>query len=92
MDITTLTVVLSAVVVVAAAFLIASNEPPLWLYALGCAGSWPLSHVLLDGPGRTAGLGDGSVGAWAVRLAVTTTVTALLSFIVDKDRRAGDTV
>ncbi|MFD6287567.1 hypothetical protein [Streptomyces sp. NPDC060205] len=91
MDITTLTVVLSAVVVVAAGFLVASNEPPLWLYALGCAGSWPLSHVLLDGPDFTAALGDGSVGAWAVRLAVTSAVMALLSFFVDKDRRAGDT-
>ncbi|MFJ2263113.1 hypothetical protein ACIOKD_33225 [Streptomyces sp. NPDC087844] len=89
MDITWLTVVLSTVVVVAAAFLIASNEPPLWLCALGCAGSWPLSHALLDGPDFTAALGDGSAGAWAVRLAVTTTVTALLSFFVDKDRRAG---
>lgn len=89
MDIISLTVVLSVVVVVAASVLIAFNEPPLWVCLLSCAGSLPLSSALLNGPDFTSAIGDGSVGAWAVRLAVTSTVTTVLSFFVGKDSRAG---
>ncbi|MET7487203.1 hypothetical protein [Streptomyces sp. NPDC005538] len=89
MDIISLTVVLSAVVVVAASVLIASNEPPLWIYALSAAGSLLLSDALLHGPAATSVLGDNFVGAWAVRIALTSAVTAVLGFFVGRERRAG---
>ena len=89
MDITSLTVVLSAVAVVAASVLIAFNEPPLWVYLLSCAGSFPLSSALLYGPDFTSVLGDGSAAAWGLRLAVASTVTVVLSFFFGKDSRAG---
>ncbi len=90
MDISSLTVVLSGIAVVAASVLIACNEPPLWVYLLGCAGSLPLSSALLDGVDFTSVAsrgGDGSVGAWALRVAVAATVTVVLSFFFGKDGR-----
>ena len=91
MDIISLTVVLSAVVVAAASVLIASNEPPLWIYALSAAGSLLLCDALLHGPAVTSVLSDNLVGTWAVRIALTSTVTAVLSFFVGRERepRAG---
>ncbi|WP_329254376.1 hypothetical protein OG223_28255 [Streptomyces sp. NBC_01478] len=89
MDITSLTVVLSVIVVVAASVLIAFNEPPLWVYLLSCAGSLPLGSALLSGPDFTSSIADGSAAAWALRLAVTSTVTVVLSFFFGKDCRAG---
>ncbi len=59
MDISSLTVVLSGIAVVAASVLIACNEPPLWVYLLGCAGSLPLSSALLDGVDFTSVAGTG---------------------------------
>ena len=91
MDITSLTVVLSAVAVVAAAVLVVSNEPPLWVHLLGCAGSLPLSGVLLRGPAVTSVLGEGSAAVWGLRLAVASTVTAVLSFFFGGDGRAART-
>ena len=81
MDIASLTVVLSVVAVVAAAVLVVSNEPPPWVWLVSCAGSLPLSGVLLDGPAVTAALGENSVAVWALRLAVASTVTVVLSFL-----------
>ncbi|MFJ6087871.1 hypothetical protein ACIQI8_41485 [Streptomyces sp. NPDC092369] len=89
MDITSLTVILSVVVIVTASILVASNEPPLWVYALTCAGTVPLSHALLDMPEFSTAVGHSTVGEWAVRLAVTSTLTAVLSFFVGKDGREG---
>ncbi|MFJ9244575.1 hypothetical protein [Streptomyces sp. NPDC101776] len=89
MDITSLTVVLSVIVVVAASVLIAFNEPPLWVYLSSCAGSYPLSSALLGGPDFTAPVADGSAAAWGLRLAVTATVTVVLSFLFGKDCRTG---
>ncbi|MET7567536.1 hypothetical protein ABZT04_03395 [Streptomyces sp. NPDC005492] len=93
MDIISLTVVLSAVVVAAASVLIAANEPPLWIYALSAAGAVLLSDALLHGPAVTSVIGDDLVGTWAVRIALTSTVTAVLGFFVgrgrDRERRAG---
>jgi hypothetical protein len=89
MDITSLTVVLSVIVVVAASVLIAFNEPPLWVYLLSCAGSFPLSSVLMRRPAFAAVAEDGSAAAWALRLAVAFTVTVVLSFLFGKDSRAG---
>jgi hypothetical protein len=88
MDITSLTVVLSVIVVVSASVLIAFNEPPLWVYVLSCAGSFPLGSVLLHGPDFTSAIEDGSAAAWALRLTVTFTVTVVLSFLFGKDSRA----
>ncbi|MFF6990964.1 hypothetical protein [Streptomyces sp. NPDC010273] len=88
MDISSLTAVLSGIAVVAASVLIACNEPPLWVCLLGCAGSLPLSSALLDGVGFTSVVGDGSVGAWALRVVVAATVTVVLSFFFGKDGRA----
>ncbi|MFD9434837.1 hypothetical protein [Streptomyces sp. NPDC060002] len=87
MDITSLTVVLSVVVIVAAAVLIASNGPPLWVCLLTGAGSLPLSKALLGTPCFTSTVGDGGVAPWVVRLAVTCTLTAVLSFFVGGDGR-----
>ncbi|MER7642756.1 hypothetical protein [Streptomyces sp. NPDC126522] len=87
MDISSLTVVLSGIAVVAASVLIAFNEPPLWVYLLGCAGSLPLSSALLDGVDFTSVVGDGSIGAWALRVTVAATVTVVLSFFFGKDGR-----
>jgi hypothetical protein len=89
MNITSLTVVLSLVVIVATAVLIASNEPPLWVYLLTGAGSLPLTSVLLNAPAFTSAVGNGAVVEWTVRLAVTSTLTAALSFFVGKDSREG---
>ncbi len=89
MDITSLTVVLSVIVVVSASVLIAFNEPPLWVYGLSCVGSFPLSSALLHGPDFTSAIEDGSAAAWALRLAVTSTVTVVLSFFFGKDSRGG---
>ncbi|MBK3574161.1 hypothetical protein JHN63_10065 [Streptomyces sp. MBT65] len=89
MDITSLTVVLSVIVVVAASVLIAFNEPPLWVYLLSCAGSYPLGSALLGGPDFTSPIADGSMAAWGLRLAVASTVTVVLSFLFGKDCRAG---
>ena len=89
MDITSLTVVLSVIVIVSASVLIAFNEPPLWVYVLSCAGSFPLGSVLLHGPDFTSAIEDGSAAAWALRLTVTFTVTVVLSFLFGKDGRAG---
>lgn len=89
MDITSLTVALSVVVIVAAAVVTAPNQPPLWIYLLTCAGSWPLSSALLDEPALTSAVGNSAVGEWAVRLAVTSTLTAASSFFVDKDSHEG---
>lgn len=88
MDIASLTVVLSVIVVVSASVLIAFNEPPLWVYGLSCVGSFPLSSALLHGPDFTSAIEDGSA-AWALRLAVTSTVTVVLSFFFGKDCRGG---
>jgi len=88
MDITSLTVVLSVIVVVSASVLIAFNEPPLWVYGLSCVGSFPLSSALLHGPDFTSAIEDGSA-AWALRLAVASTVTVVLSFLFGKDSRGG---
>ncbi|MFH0177507.1 hypothetical protein ACIA6D_08920 [Streptomyces cacaoi] len=82
MDITSLTVVLSVVVIVAAVVLTASNEPPLWVYLLTGAGSLPLSHALLGTPCFASTIGDSGAAPWVVRLAVTCTLTAALSFFV----------
>lgn len=89
MDITSLTVVLSVIAVVAASVLIAFNEPPLWVYALSCVGSLPLSSTLLHGPDFTSAIADGSAAAWALRLALASTVTVVLSFFFGKDSRGG---
>ncbi|WP_326721772.1 hypothetical protein OHT59_22400 [Streptomyces sp. NBC_00243] len=89
MDITSLTVVLSVVVIAAAAVLTASNEPPLWVYALTCTGSWPLSSALFNEPAYTSAVGNGAVGEWAVRIAIASTLTALLSFAFGRESRAG---
>ncbi|WP_106971647.1 hypothetical protein [Streptomyces xylophagus] len=89
MDITSLTVVLSVIVVVAASVLIVSNEPPLWVYLLSGAGALLLSRALLDGPDFTSVIGDDLLGTWAVRLALTSTLTAVLSFFVGRERRVG---
>ena len=80
MDIASLTVVLSVIVVLAASVLVVSNEPPLWVYLLSGAGSLPLSGVLLDVPAVSSVLVDGSAAAWGLRLAVASTVTVVLSF------------
>ncbi|WP_327184182.1 hypothetical protein [Streptomyces sp. NBC_01334] len=87
MDITSLTVVLSVVVIVAASVLTASNEPPLWVYLLTGAGSLPLSHALLGTYCFSSTVGDSGVAPWVVRLAVTGTLTAALSFFVGGDGR-----
>ncbi|MCX5008769.1 hypothetical protein OHB05_40305 [Streptomyces sp. NBC_00638] len=68
----------------------ASNEPPLWVYLLACLSSWPASSALLDASVFASAVGNSTVGEWAVRLAVTSTATAVLSFGVDKDRRGSD--
>lgn len=90
MDITSLTVALSVVVFLAASVLTASNEPPLWVYALTCVGSWPVSSALLNAPAFASTVGNSTVGQWAVRLAVTSTFTAVSSFFVGKDSRGPD--
>ncbi|MFF1444496.1 hypothetical protein [Streptomyces sp. NPDC058295] len=87
MDITSLTVVLSVVVIVAASVLTASNEPPLWVYLLTGAVSLPLSHVLLGTRYLSSTVGDSGVAPWVVRLAVIGTLTAALSFFVGGDGR-----
>ncbi|MDH6214876.1 hypothetical protein [Streptomyces pseudovenezuelae] len=89
MDITSLTVVLSVIVVVTASVLIVANEPPLWVYALTCVGSWLPSAALLKAPAFVTGVGHSTVGEWAVRLALTSTLTAAVSFFVGKDSRGG---
>jgi len=89
MDITSLTIVLSVIVFVTASVLVASNEPPLWAYALTCVGAWPLSAALLKAPAFVTGVGHSAVGEWAVRLALTATLTAALSFFVGRDSRGG---
>ncbi|MFD9464887.1 hypothetical protein [Streptomyces sp. NPDC060027] len=71
----------------AASLLAASNEPPLWVYLLACMGSWPASSALLDASVFASTVGNSAVGEWAVRLAVTSAATAVLSFGVDKDGR-----
>jgi hypothetical protein len=88
MDITSLTVVLSVIVVVAASVLIVSNEPPLWVCLLSAAGSLPLSSALLDGPDFTSPIDNGSLAAWALRIAVSSTITAVFSFFVGGHSRA----
>ena len=88
MDITSLTVILSVIVVAAASVLIASNEPPLWVYLLSGAGSLPLSSALFNGPDFASAIGDDSLSAWAVRLALTSTLTAVLSYFVGRNRHA----
>ncbi|MFE9883035.1 hypothetical protein [Streptomyces sp. NPDC005784] len=90
MDITSLTVVLSVVVILAASVLTASNEPPLWVYAVTCVGSWPVSSALLNAPAFASAVGHSAVGEWAVRIAVTSTFTAVSSFFVGKDSRGSD--
>ncbi|KPI26731.1 hypothetical protein ACFV4T_41165 [Streptomyces sp. NPDC059755] len=87
MDITSLTVVLGVVVIVAASVLTASNEPPLWVYLLTGAGSLPLSHALLGTHCLSSTVGDSGVAPWVVRLAVIGTLTAALSFFVGGDGR-----
>ncbi|MFE2420847.1 hypothetical protein [Streptomyces hokutonensis] len=87
MDITSLTVVLSAVAVIAATVLVVSNEPPLWVCLLSCVGSLPLSGVLLDAPAVTSALGEGSAATWGLRLAVAASVTVVLSFFFGADGR-----
>ncbi|MGW3409493.1 hypothetical protein [Streptomyces sp. NPDC000888] len=89
MDITSLTVVLSVVVIATAAVLTASNEPPLWVYVLTCTGSWPLSSALFNAHAYTSAVGNGAVGQWAVRIAIASSLTALLSFFVSRESRAG---
>ncbi|MCX4763667.1 hypothetical protein OG562_22420 [Streptomyces sp. NBC_01275] len=89
MDIATLTVVLSVVVIFAAAVLTASNEPPLWVCLLTGAGSLPLSGALVNAPVFTSSVGDSGAGEWAVRLAVASTLTAASSFFVGRDSREG---
>ncbi|MFG2370205.1 hypothetical protein ACGFY9_01835 [Streptomyces sp. NPDC048504] len=89
MDIASLTVVLSVIVVVSASVLIAFNEPPLWVYGLSCAGSFPLSGVLMRQAVFASVIEDGSAAAWALRLAGAFTVAVVLSFLFGKDSRAG---
>ncbi|WP_405861430.1 hypothetical protein OG407_25255 [Streptomyces sp. NBC_01515] len=89
MDIASLTVVLSVIVVVSASVLIAFNEPPLWVYVLSCAGSFPLSGVLLRQAAFASVIEDGSAAAWGLRLTVASTVAVVLSFLFGKDSRAG---
>ncbi|MER5432675.1 hypothetical protein [Streptomyces sp. NPDC002588] len=80
MDITSLTVALSVVVIIAAAVLTASNQPPLWVCLLAGLGSWPLSTVLLGTPTLASAVGNGTVSAWAVRFTVAATLTTASSF------------
>ncbi|MFJ3896305.1 MULTISPECIES: hypothetical protein [unclassified Streptomyces] len=87
MDISSLTVVLSGIAVLAASVLIAFNEPPLWVYLSGCAGSLPLSGALLDGVDVTSAVGVDSGGVWALRVVGAATVTVVLSFFFGKDGR-----
>ncbi|WP_405991936.1 hypothetical protein [Streptomyces sp. NBC_00986] len=87
MDIASLTVVLSVIAVVAASVLVVSNEPPLWVCLLSCAGSFPLGSALLHGPDFTSAIEDGSAAAWALRLAVAFTVMVVLSFFFRRDSR-----
>ncbi|MEV7340674.1 hypothetical protein [Streptomyces sp. NPDC093544] len=87
MDITSLTVILGVVVMIAAAILITFNEPPLWTCLLTGAGSLPLSAALLNTPAFTSAVGNSSVGEHVVRFAIASTLTAVLSFFVGKDSR-----
>ncbi|MET8164005.1 hypothetical protein ABZT34_07030 [Streptomyces sp. NPDC005329] len=89
MDITSLIVVLSVLVIVAAAVLVVSHEPPLWVCLLTGAVSLPLSKVLLGTSFFTSTVGEGGVTPWVVRLAVTSTLTAAVSFFVGGDGRGG---
>ncbi|MFJ4829467.1 hypothetical protein ACIP79_06010 [Streptomyces sp. NPDC088747] len=82
MDITSLVIALSVVVIITSAFLSVVNEPPLWVYLLAGAGSLPLTAALLDTSALTSAVGDGFVGQWAVRFAVMSVVTAVLGFFV----------
>ncbi|MBK3574589.1 hypothetical protein JHN63_12335 [Streptomyces sp. MBT65] len=84
MDIVSLTVVLSVIVALAASVLIVSNEPPWWVYALSALGALTLSRALLDGPDLTSAVRANSLAAWAVRLALTSTITAVSSFFVGR--------
>ncbi|WP_327402550.1 hypothetical protein OG194_22095 [Streptomyces sp. NBC_01288] len=89
MDIASLTVVLSVIVVVSASVLIAFNEPPLWVYVLSCAGSFPLGSALMRQAAFASVIEDGSAAAWGLRLAVAFTVAVVLSFLFGKDSRTG---
>ncbi|MGW3633076.1 hypothetical protein ACWD7F_23410 [Streptomyces sp. NPDC005122] len=91
MDITALAVVLSVVVIVAALFLTASNEPPLWVFPLACLSAWPLSSALFGMPAFASTVGNSAPAEWVVRLAVASVLTAALSFFADGERRTGDT-
>ncbi|MFI6335946.1 hypothetical protein [Streptomyces sp. NPDC050535] len=89
MDITSLVVALSAVVIITAALLTVTNEPPLWVYLLSGAGTLPLTGALLKTSALTSAVGGSSVGEWAVRVAVVSTVTATLSFFIGGSSHSG---
>ncbi|WP_393074354.1 hypothetical protein [Streptomyces sp. LN704] len=69
----------------------ASNEPALWAFPLACLGGWPLSSALFDMPAFASTVGHSAPAQWVVRLAVTSVLTAALSFFVGGERRTGDT-
>lgn len=81
MTFTGLVIALSVVVICAASALSVPYEPPLWMVLIVCAAGYPVSTALLGLP-ALADVGDGWAGEWSVRLAVVSTVTALLSLFV----------
>ncbi|MEW1648339.1 hypothetical protein [Streptomyces sp. NPDC091219] len=83
MDITTLVIILSTLVILAGAVLSVGNEPPLWTWPVAGLVALLLSGMLLDLPLLASAVGDNVIAAWCVRLATISTTSAVLSLLTN---------
>ncbi|MET8289881.1 hypothetical protein ABZV80_32335 [Streptomyces sp. NPDC005132] len=88
MDITTLVIVLSTLVILAGAVLTVGNEPPLWTWLAAGLVALLLSGMLLDLPLLASAVGDNAIAAWCVRLAAISTTRAVLSLLTNRGSQA----
>ncbi|MEU1535980.1 hypothetical protein [Streptomyces fagopyri] len=88
MDITTLVIVLSTIVILAGAVLTVGNEPPLWTWLAAGLVALLLSGMLLDLPLLASAVGDNAIAAWCVRLAAISTTRAVLSLLTNRGSQA----
>ncbi|MET8412680.1 hypothetical protein ABZV34_32130 [Streptomyces sp. NPDC005195] len=88
MDITTLVIVLSTLVILAGAVLTIGNEPPLWTWLVAGLVALLLSGMLLDLPLLASAVGDNAIAVWCVRLAAISTTRAVLSLLTNRGSQA----
>ncbi|MFG2440532.1 hypothetical protein [Streptomyces sp. NPDC048508] len=88
MDITSLVIILSTLVILAGVMLTVGNEPPLWTWPVAGLVALLLSGMLLRLPLLASAVGNNAIAAWCVRLAAVSTTSAVLSLLSNRGSQA----